>query len=164
MNLLMTATPLAMASAATRTLGRERHHRHGGDVRPVLLTARSSRFGVMMVMAAGVVAWRLRGGGIGPARRQFQILVLLGVGWNFTTSAARRWKRPTAPEKAKAQGANEIVVFTVQGLSAFASGVLITSGCHPQLRFAADHRRGVAVAWLAFGIDVRNGSRGACGG
>ena len=55
--------------------------------------------------------------------------MLLGLGWNFTyiggTTLLTEAYRPS--EKAKAQGANEIAIFTVQALSAFSSGVLVNT-------------------------------------
>jgi predicted MFS family arabinose efflux permease len=55
-------------------------------------------------------------------------------------------------EKAKAQGANEIVIFTVQAVSAFSSGVLVNARGWNTLNYVALPLVGlaaVALAWLA---------------
>jgi MFS family permease len=163
MNLLMTATPLAMGFCG---------HPYGSaasviTAHVVAMFAPSfftgsliKRFGVIKVMAAGVavlfacVAVGLSGQLVANF---WWALVLLGIGWNFTyiggTTLLTEAYRPS--EKAKAQGANEIVVFTVQGLSAFSSGVLINTSGWVILNYVSLPlivAAGLAVAWFAFGI------------
>jgi MFS family permease len=80
-------------------------------------------------------------------------LLLLGVGWNFTyiggTALLTEAYRPA--EKAKAQGTNEIVIFTVQGVSALSSGVLVNASGWNTLNYVALPlivAAGLAIAWL----------------
>jgi MFS family permease len=55
--------------------------------------------------------------------------VLLGIGWNFMyiggTTLLTDAYRPA--EKAKVQGANEVIIFATLALSSFASGVLVNT-------------------------------------
>jgi MFS family permease len=163
MNLLMTATPLAMGFCG---------HSYGSaasviSAHVVAMFAPSfftgsliKRFGVIKVMAAGVLFLFacVTVGLSGQLVANFWwALVLLGIGWNFAyiggTTLLTEAYRPS--EKAKAQGANEIVVFTVQGLSAFSSGVLVNTSGWATLNYVAlplVAAAGLAVAWLAFGI------------
>ena len=55
-------------------------------------------------------------------------LFLLGIGWNFlyiggTTLLTETYR---SEEKAKAQGANDFIVFAIQGLTSLSSGILIS--------------------------------------
>jgi predicted MFS family arabinose efflux permease len=77
------------------------------------------------------------------------------VGWNFTyiggTTLLTEAYRPE--ERAKAQGANEIAIFTVQAISAFSSGVLVNSSGWATLNVVAMPLVALAAAaigWLAF--------------
>jgi MFS family permease len=118
------------------------------------------RFGVLKVMAAGIVALFacVTVGLSGQLVMHFWwALVLLGVGWNFTfiggTTLLTEAYRPH--EKAKAQGANEIIVFTVQAVSAFSSGVLVNAAGWNTLNYVAlplIAAAGAAIAWLALRI------------
>jgi len=113
------------------------------------------RFGVLNVMMAGVaamfgcVAIALSG----QLYMNFWLsLVLLGVGWNFMyvggTTLLTETYRPA--EKAKAQGANEILVFCTTATSSFASGVLVNaSGWNTSTRGAPSSRSRSAALWLA---------------
>jgi MFS family permease len=135
MNLLMTATPLAMSFCG-----------HPYDATAVVLASHVigmfapsfftgsliKRFGVLNVMLAGVAClFACVGVALsGEALTNFWwALVLLGVGWNFTyiggSTLLTETYRPS--EKAKAQGTNEITVFGVQALSSFAAGVLVNT-------------------------------------
>lgn len=163
MNLLMTATPLAMGFCG---------HPYGSaasviSAHVVAMFAPSfftgsliKRFGVIEVMAAGVLVLLacVAVGLSGQLVAHFWwALVLLGIGWNFTyiggTTLLTEAYRPS--EKAKAQGANEIVVFTAQGLSAFSSGVLVNTSGWVSLNYVSLPlivAAGLALAWLALGI------------
>ncbi len=163
MNLLMTATPLAMGfcglpySASATVIASH----VVAMFAPSFFTGHlMRRFGVLQVMLAGVAAMfacaavALSGQLI---VHFWWALVLLGVGWNFmyigaTTLIAESF----APaERAKAQGANELTVFAVLAVSSFSSGVLVnTEGWRtlvyvtlPLITVA-----GAALLWLRFGI------------
>jgi MFS family permease len=81
-------------------------------------------------------------------------LVLLGVGWNFMyvggTTLLTEAYRPA--EKAKAQGANEILVFCTTATSSFTSGVLVNAAGWNTLNYVALPFlviAGSAALWLA---------------
>ncbi len=136
MNLLMTATPIAMT---------HHHHHHYNDAAFVLewhvigmflpsffTGSLIRRFGVLQVMLAGAllmflcIAFALSGTGLANF---WVALVLLGVGWNFlfiggTTLLTEAY---TPPEKAKTQGINDLLVFLTMATSSFSSGALVTS-------------------------------------
>lgn len=134
MNLLMTATPIAMDMCrhpfAEAAFVLEWHVI--GMFAPSFFTgAIIRRFGIAPVLAAGAA---LMLGCIGVALSGLSVmhfwwaLFLLGVGWNFLyiggTTLLTETYRPE--EKAKAQGVNDFLVFAVQGVTSLASGVLIT--------------------------------------
>ncbi len=56
-------------------------------------------------------------------------LMFLGVGWNFMyVGGTTLLTESYAPaEKAKTQGANDLIVFTVMGISSFSSGALVST-------------------------------------
>jgi MFS family permease len=56
-------------------------------------------------------------------------LVLLGVGWNFmyTGGTTLLTESYTPAEKAKTQGINDVIVFTVMSISSFSSGALVSA-------------------------------------
>jgi MFS family permease len=100
---------------------------------PSFVTGRLIKtFGVLPVMFAGAV---LNFAAIGVALSgiavtQFWIsLVLLGVGWNFLyiggTALLTETYRPE--EMAKAQGANDQVIFIMMAISSFTSGLTVTA-------------------------------------
>ncbi|MBU0752240.1 MAG: MFS transporter [Gammaproteobacteria bacterium] len=134
MNLLMTATPIAMDlcrypfNDAAFVL--EWHVI--GMFAPSFFTGHLiRRFGVLPIMFIGALLNFLC---IGVALSGISVmhfwwaLTLLGVGWNFLyiggTTLLTETYRPE--EKAKAQGFNDFLVFAVQGMTSLASGVLIT--------------------------------------
>jgi MFS family permease len=162
MNLLMTATPLAMGfcghpySAAASVIAAHVVAMFG----PSFFTGSLiKRFGVLDVMLAGVAAMFacVAIGLSGQLIANFWFaLVLLGVGWNFMyiggTTLLTEAYRPA--EKAKAQGANEIIVFAVQAVSAFSSGVLVNAKGWETLNYVAlplIGAAGLAVLWLRAG-------------
>jgi len=159
MNLLMTATPLAMGfcghpyGAAASVISAHVVAMFG----PSFFTGSLiKRFGVLNVMLAGVAAMLIcvAIGLSGQLIPNFWFaLVLLGVGWNFLyiggTTLLTEAYRPS--EKAKAQGANEITVFAVQAISAFSSGVLVNAQGWDTLNYVAlplIAAAGLAVLWL----------------
>ena len=79
--------------------------------------------------------------------------MLLGVGWNFMyvggTTLLTEAYRPA--EKAKTQGANEILVFCTTATSSFASGVLVNAAGWNTLNYVALPFlaiAGMAALWL----------------
>ena len=164
MNLLMTATPLAMgfcghpysASAtviASHVIAMFAPSFVTGDL--------IRRFGVLQVMLVGVAAMFACAAVALSGQLVVHFwwaLVLLGVGWNFmyiggTTLIAASF--PPA-EKAKAQGVNEVIVFAVLAVSSFSSGVLVNTEGWRALVFVTLPLiavAGAAVLWLLwFGI------------
>ena len=135
MNLLMAATPLAMQVCGfdfdASALVLEWHVI--GMFAPGFVTGHLiKRFGVLPIMGAGVllnlacVAVAL----MGVELHHFGIaLFLLGVGWNFlftgSTTLAMTAYRPE--EKDRAQAAINFCVYATLALSAFSSGVLVTT-------------------------------------
>jgi MFS family permease len=133
MNLLMTATPLAMGvcghpyAAAAFVI---QWHVVAMFAPSFVTGGLIKRFGVLNVMLAGaallLVCVAVALSGITVAHFWFA-LVLLGIGWNFLyiggTALATETYRPA--EKAKAQGANDLVIFLVMASSSFSSGMLL---------------------------------------
>ena len=160
MNLLMTSTPLAMGfcghpyAAAASVISAHVIAMFG----PSFFTGSLiQRFGVLNVMLAGVaamfgcVAIALSGQLV---THFWWSLVLLGVGWNFMyvggTTLMTEAYRPA--EKAKTQGANEILVFCTTATSSFTSGVLVNAAGWNTLNYVALPFlviAGAAALWLA---------------
>jgi MFS family permease len=160
MNLLMTSTPLAMGfcghpyAAAASVISAHVIAMFG----PSFFTGSLiHRFGVLNVMLAGVAA--MFGCVAIALSGQLVVhfwwsLVLLGVGWNFMyvggTTLLTEAYRPA--EKAKTQGANEILVFCTTATSSFASGVLVNAAGWNTLNYVALPFlviAGAAALWLA---------------
>jgi len=159
MNLLMTATPLAMGlcghpyAAAATVIG---WHVIGMFGPSFFTGSLIKRFGVLQVMAAGalvlyvVVAIALSG--VSVAHFWFALL-LLGVGWNFlyiggTTLVTEAC---TPPERAKTQGANDLIIFAVMAASSFGSGLLLEKSGWQMLNYLAlpfVTAAAIAVLWL----------------
>ena len=131
MNLLMTATPLAMSvcghpySAAATVIS---SHVVGMYAPSFVTGDLVRRFGASNVMLGGVainlVCIGIALAGIDVAHF-WAALVLLGVGWNFlyigATALLTETYRPA--ERAKAQGANELFIFLTMASSSFSSGM-----------------------------------------
>lgn len=160
MNLLMTSTPLAMGfcghpyAAAASVISAHVIAMFG----PSFFTGSLiHRFGVLNVMLAGVAA--MFGCVAIALSGQLVVhfwwsLVLLGVGWNFMyvggTTLLTEAYRPA--EKAKTQGANEILVFCTTATSSFTSGVLVNAAGWNTLNYVALPFlaiAGSAALWLA---------------
>ncbi|HEY7673834.1 MAG TPA: MFS transporter [Burkholderiales bacterium] len=145
MNLLMTATPLAMGlcghpySAAATVIG---WHVVGMFGPSFFTGSLIKRFGVLQVMLAGAL---ILYGCVGIALSGISVphfwfaLVLLGIGWNFLyIGGTTLITEVCAPaERAKTQGANDSIIFIVMATSSFSSGVLI------------DQRGWQVLNWLA---------------
>jgi MFS family permease len=159
MNLLMTATPLAMGvcghpyAAATTVIS---SHVVGMFAPSFVTGDLIKRFGVLNVMLAGVAVNLVC---IGVALAGVEVanfwwaLVLLGVGWNFLYIGATALLTETyhPAEKAKAQGANELLILLTMATSSFASGMILETNGWQTLNYAAIPfvlAMGVAVLWL----------------
>lgn len=133
MNLMMTATPLAMRA--------HDHHFHDatfvlqwhmiGMFAPSFFTgALINRFGVLSVILAGIV---LLFACIGAALADTALfnfwitLFLLGIGWNFmyVGGSALLAECHTAAERAKTQAANDFMIFATMAISSASSGLLL---------------------------------------
>ena len=134
MNLLMTATPLAMIACshpfADAAFVIQWHL--VGMFAPSFVTGNLiQRFGVTRVIVAGVVlnlvcvAVALSGVTVANF---WVALTLLGIGWNFmyvgATTLLTETHRPA--ERAKAQGVNDMAIFVTMVVSSLSSGALFT--------------------------------------
>ena len=160
MNLLMTATPIAMDMCG---------HPFGDAAfvvsshvvamfAPSLFAgALIKRFGVLNIILAGValnvacVAVALSGADVANF---WWSLVLLGVGWNFMyiggTTLLTETYRPE--EKAKAQGANDLCIFSMMVISSLTSGLLVSRAGWDKINLLAIPLLAVvaiAAVWLA---------------
>ena len=158
MNLLMAATPIAMAQCglpfgdAGLVL---QWHVLGMFVPSFFTGALIKRVGVLPVMAAGLllnlgcIAFALAGQDL---THFLGALLLLGVGWNFLyiggTTLFTQAYRPE--EKTRAQGLLDTGVYTVMTLTSFSSGALVTSGGWQWMNLASLVPLGLCAAALAF--------------
>jgi MFS family permease len=159
MNLLMTATPLAMSvcghpySAAATVIS---SHVVGMYAPSFVTGDLIRRFGALNVMLGGVainlVCIGIALAGIEVAHF-WAALVLLGVGWNFlyigATALLTETYRPA--EKAKAQGANDFFIFLTMASSSFSSGMILERNGWQTLNYAAIPfvlAIAIAVVWL----------------
>jgi MFS family permease len=168
MNLLMTATPLAMDFC---------HHPFPsvaiviewhvvGMFAPGFVTGSLiRRFGVLNVILAGValmalcVAIALNGVTVAHF---LLALAVLGVGWNFMyTGGTTLLTEAYAPaEKARTQGANDFVVFATMGVSSLASGAMVsTAGWETMNRAMLPVLASIATVVLWFAWRRRAASR-----
>ena len=135
MNLLMTATPLAMDICGlpfADTAFILQWHVIGMFAPSFFTGGLIKRFGVLSILITGAALMFIC---IGIALSGITLmhfwwaLVLLGVGWNFLfiggTTLLTETYRPE--EKAKVQGTNDFIVLGVQGLTSLSSGVLINN-------------------------------------
>jgi MFS family permease len=160
MNLLMAATPIAMAQCglpfSSAALVLEWHVL--GMFVPSFFTGHLiKRVGALPVMAVGVllklvcIAVALSG----VELMQFLVaLFTLGVGWNFLfvggSTLLTQAYRPE--EKIKTQGAMDFCVFTTMALTSFASGAMVTTRGWEGLNLSSlpiVALIGVALLWLA---------------
>ncbi|MEZ8310166.1 MFS transporter [Vibrio splendidus] len=132
MNILMTATPLAMIGCGfdfTKAAGVIEWHVLGMFVPAFFTGSLIERFGSrMMILAGGIlfvvcIAINIHGESIWHFRAA---LVVLGVGWNFMFIAATGLLSQSyqSQNKAKAQAFNEFIVFGCVTITAMLSGWL----------------------------------------
>lgn len=161
MNLLMTATPLAMIGA---------HHPFNdaafviqwhmvGMFAPSLITgALIQRIGLVTVMLTGValnlVCIAIAFAGV-DVMHFWLALVLLGVGWNFLFIGATTLltESHTAAERAKVQGINDAAIFITMVVSSLSSGALFTlQGWHTMNAWGVPVvlLAGAGIVWLAW--------------
>jgi MFS family permease len=161
MNLLMTATPIAMSFCehpfAAAAFVIEWHV--VGMYAPGFVTGTLIKwfgvlnvilFGVMLVIGCSMVA--LNGNTVAHF---VAALVLLGIGWNFmyTGGTALLTECYSPAEKARTQGANDFIVFTIMGVSSLASGAMVSSvGWETMNRATLPFLAMIAAAvlWLAW--------------
>jgi MFS family permease len=160
MNLLMAATPIAMAQCthpfAATALVLE-WHVLGMFVPSFFTGSLIRRFGCLPVMAVGValnavcIAIALAG----VELMHFVVALLaLGVGWNFLfIGGTTLFTQAYAPEeKTTAQAAMDTVIFTTMTITSFSSGALVTTSGWTLLNLgsiAPVLLAGAALAWLA---------------
>lgn len=164
MNLLMTATPIAMGICG-HPFGDAAFvvssHVIGMFAPSLFAGSLIKRFGVLNVILAGAalsvgcVAVAL--GGVDVAHF-WLALVLVGVGWNFMyiggTTLLTETYRPE--EKAKAQGANDMCIFVMMVITSLTSGFLVSrAGWETVNLLALPVLAAVAAAavWLALRKD-----------
>ena len=135
MNLLMTATPLAMDVCGlpfADTAFILQWHVIAMFAPSFFTGGLIKRFGVLNILMVGAglmfVCIGIAVSGV-TLPHFWWALVLLGLGWNFLfiggTTLLTETYRPE--EKAKVQGSNDFIVLGVQGLTSLSSGVLISS-------------------------------------
>ena len=161
MNLVMTATPLAMVACGF-------NEDHAADVvrwHAVAMFAPSfftgsiiARFGHLKVITVGLAL--LGGCGVvaltGVDLTQFYVaLILLGLGWNFgfigATSLLATGHRPD--EQAKVQGLNDFCVFGLVTVASFSSGALLHAIGWEAVQIAIAPGlviAGLAIMWLSW--------------
>ena len=143
MNILMTATPLAMIGCGfdfTKAAGVIEWHVLGMFVPAFFTGALIEKFGSrMMILAGGIlfvvcIAINIHGESIWHFRAA---LVVLGVGWNFMFIAATGLFSQSyqSQNKAKAQAFNEFVVFGCVTITAMLSGWLESTAGWQNLNF-----------------------------
>ena len=161
MNFLMTSTPIAMQicghpfSSAAFVISSHVIGMFGPSFFTGMLIR---RFGVLPVMLAGaalnLVTIAVALNGISVAHFWWA-LVLLGVGWNFLytggTTLLTETYRPE--ERAKAQGANDQMIFIMMLISSFSSGLTVTTAGWERVNLFALPMIAVvtaALVWYSF--------------
>ena len=169
MNLLMTATPLAMDICshpyADTALVLEWHVI--GMFAPSFFTGDLiKRFGVLKVIFSGTllmaICIAIALGGV-SVMHFWWALFLLGVGWNFlyiggTTLLTEAYR---SEERAQAQGTNDFIVYSIQAMTSLSSGILISrQGWETLNSYALPAVLLTAAATLAYGWKTRKPAAG----
>jgi MFS family permease len=160
MNLIMTATPLAMIgcfhSTTDATLAIQWHI--VGMFLPGFFTGHLiARFGVYRVIGLGLVLLAACGAvaltGITVAHF-YAALVLLGIGWNFAfigaSALVAEGQRPN--ERNKVQGFNDLLIFSITAVASLSSGKILAAFGWASLNmvlFPFVIAAGLMVFWLA---------------
>jgi MFS family permease len=145
MNLLMTATPIAMSfcghpfSAAATVI---EWHVVAMFAPGFVTGSLIARYGVLRVIGAGVL---LLGGAVAVAVNGVSVghfigaLALVGIGWNFmyTGGTALLTQAYEPAEKARVQGVNDLILFITMGVSSATSGALVTAAGWETANWAA---------------------------
>jgi MFS family permease len=161
MNLLMAATPIAMAQCAhpfkSAALVLE-WHVLGMFVPSFFTGSLIKRFGTLPIMGVGTVLYAvcIAVALSGVDLMQFLVALLaLGIGWNFMyiggTTLFTETYRPE--EKTTAQAAMDFCVFTTMAITSFGSGALITTQGWTSLNLGAVAPVALvagALVWLRF--------------
>jgi MFS family permease len=145
MNLLMTATPIAMNycghpfSAAAMVI---EWHVVGMYAPGFVTGSLISRFGVLKVIGAGIVLMAVATavGITGVTVAHFAVaLALVGVAWNFMyTGGTMLLTEAYEPaEKARVQGVNDLILFVTMTVSSLSSGALVTAAGWETANWAA---------------------------
>jgi MFS family permease len=145
MNLLMTATPLAMQAC---------HHEYTDSALVIewhvigmyapafVMGSLVQRFGVLNIMLCGVAMMLACVGialsGISVPHFWFA-LVLLGVGWSalYVGGTTLLTEAYTPSERAKTQGVNDFLIFGSMAFSSLSAGLLVTSGGWSTVNYAS---------------------------
>ena len=161
MNLLMTATPLAMHASAhpfSETAFVIQWHIVGMFAPSFITGSLINRLGVMTVLLAGVV---LNVACIAIALAGVDVvhfwlaLVMLGIGWNFmfVGATALLTESHSPAERAKVQGVNDAAIFLTMIVTSLASGALFTiQGWYAMNLWALPvlMLAGASLLWLAW--------------
>lgn len=169
MNLLMTATPIAMnfcgyPFGASATV--IEWHVVGMFAPGFVTGSLIARFGVLRIIGVGLA---LMGAAVAVALNGTSVphfaasMALVGVGWNFMyTGGTTLLTESYAPvEKARVQGVNDFVLFATLAASSLTSGALVTSAGWDTANWAAIPVLAViaaaigALAWQRAGQRVR---------
>lgn len=135
MNLVMVATPLAMAGCGF-TFGQSadviRWHVLGMFVPSFFTGDLIRRFGVLRIIATGALLLAISLG-VNLSGTEYAhfwaALLLLGIGWNFMFIGATTLLAEThqPEERARVQGLNDLMVFSTTAMTSFASGAVQNS-------------------------------------
>jgi MFS family permease len=165
MNLLMVSTPLAMGfcghpfGAAATVIG---WHVIGMFGPSFFTGALIKRFGVLSVMFAGTLILyacvSIALSGITVAHF-WAAMVLLGIGWNFLyiggTTLLTEAYRPS--ERAKVQGANDMIIFFTLATTSVSSGMLLDRNGWATINYLALPFITVAACGLLWMMFLRRG-------
>jgi len=145
MNLLMTATPIAMDfcshpfSAAALVI---EWHVVGMYAPGFFTGSLIKRFGVLNVIVVGAIVMAAGAmvaiNGVTIAHF-FAALVLVGFGWNFlyTGGTTLLTESYTPVEKARTQGLNDMIVFATMAISSVSSGAMVSTAGWESMNAAA---------------------------
>ena len=145
MNLLMTATPLAMQACHheyTDSAFVIEWHVIGMYAPAFVMGSLIQRYGVLNIMLCGVAMMLACVGialsGISVTHFWFA-LVLLGVGWSalYVGGTTLLTEAYTPSERAKAQGVNDFLIFGLMALSSLSAGLLVTSRGWSMVNYAS---------------------------